>query len=284
MIREPFLFLKMKGCTKLDFIIDMYNSIVLTLSDIWYNLQSDFITCFIAKDRWRYYVEGIGNTLTMTAIALCIGAVIGIIIALIRSTWDKNNENMSGGFRVLMKILNAVCKIYLTVIRGTPVIIQLMIIYFVVFASSNNGVLIGALAFGINSGAYAAEIFRSGIMSIDKGQFEAGRSLGFSYIGTMRYIIMPQAIKNVLPTLANEFIVLLKETSVAAYVSVMDLTKAGDMVRGATYIQFMPLLAVAACYLVLVLFFTWLVSKLERKMSQSKSGSTKAIKATKRGV
>ncbi len=250
------------------------------MNDFFVSIRDEFIACFITKNRWEYYVEGIGNTLLMTAIALCIGVVIGLVIAIIRSTWDKNGEDMRGSSRVIMKILNAICKIYLTVIRGTPVIIQLMIIYYVVFASSNNGVLIGSLAFGINSGAYVAEIFRSGIMSIDKGQFEAGRSLGFNYLETMRYIIMPQAFKNVLPTLANEFIVLLKETSVAGYVSVMDLTKAGDIVRGTTYIQFMPLFAVAVVYLILVMFFTWIVGRLEKKLN-GQTGTT--ISKKKRG-
>ncbi|MFI3325609.1 MAG: amino acid ABC transporter permease [Clostridia bacterium] len=223
--------------------------------------------CVITRDRWRYYLQGLGNTISMTAVALCIGVVIGLIIAFVRTTWDKNSENMSGYSKIILSILNFICKVYLTVIRGTPVIIQLMIIYYVIFASSTNGMLIGALAFGINSGAYVAEIFRSGIMSIDNGQFEAGRSLGFNYFQTMRYIIMPQAIKNVVPTLANEFIVLLKETSVAGYVAVMDLTKAGDIVRGVTYVQFMPLLIVASMYLIMVMFFTHLVSKLEKKMA-----------------
>ncbi len=216
-------------------------------------------------------MTGIGNTLQMTAIALCIGIVIGVLIAVVRSTWDKNGDSMRGPARRVLGFFNALCKIYLTVIRGTPVVVQLMIIYYVVFASSNNGVLVGALAFGINSGAYVAEIFRSGIMSIDNGQFEAGRSLGFNYIQTMRYIIAPQAFKNVLPALANEFIVLLKETSVAGYVSVNDLTKGGDIIRGATYVQFMPLLAVAVCYLVMVMFFTWLVGKLERRLRDGKA-------------
>lgn len=236
--------------------------------------------CFIDKDRWEFYVEGLFSTLSMTAIALIIGATIGIIIAIVRTTWEKNGENMHGASRIILLICNALCKIYLTVIRGTPVIIQLMIIYYVIFASSNNGLLIGSIAFGINSGAYVAEIFRGGIMSIDNGQFEAGRSLGFNYLQTMKSIILPQALRNVLPTLANEFIVLLKETSVAGYVSVMDLTKAGDIVRGATYIQFMPLIIVAAIYLILVMFFTFLVGKIEKKFSQN----SKISKVKKAGI
>ena len=166
-------------------------------------------------------------------------------------------------------MLNSLCKFYLTVIRGTPVVIQLMIMYYIIFASSRNGVLIAMLAFGINSGAYVAEIIRGGIMSMDRGQLEAGRSLGFNYVKTMRFIIVPQAMKSVLPALANEFIVLLKETSVAGYVAVKDLTKGGDIIRGVTYSAFMPLIAVAVIYLVLVMFFTWLVGKLERRLRSS---------------
>ena len=166
-------------------------------------------------------------------------------------------------------MVDKICRVYLTVIRGTPVVVQLMIIYFVIFAWSDNGTMIAALAFGLNSGAYVAEIVRGGIMSIDNGQFEAGRSLGFNYLQTMRYIIVPQTIKNVLPSLMNEFIALLKETSVAGYVAVQDLTKAGDIIRSRTYSAFMPLIAVALIYLIVVMFFTWLVGKLERRLRAS---------------
>ena len=158
---------------------------------------------------------------------------------------------------------------YLTVIRGTPVVVQLMIMYYIILASSNNKLLVGMIAFGVNSGAYVAEIVRSGIMSIDPGQFEAGRSLGFNYVQTMRYVIIPQALKNVLPALANEFIVLLKETSVAGYIAMQDLTKGGDIIRGVTYSPFMPLIGVALIYLVMVMFFTFLVNKLERRLRNS---------------
>ena len=168
-----------------------------------------------------------------------------------------------------MTFLNAIAKVYLTVIRGTPVVIQLLIIYFVIFASSDNGVVIAALAFGINSGAYVAEIVRGGIMSIDKGQMEAGRSLGFNYIETMRYIIIPQAFKNVLPSLANEFIALLKETSVSGYVAVVDVTRAGNIIRGQTFSAFMPLIAVAIIYLVMVMVLTYFVGVLERRLRNS---------------
>ena len=169
-----------------------------------------------------------------------------------------------------MKVLNFVCSVYLTVIRGTPVVVQLLIIYFVIFGTVDiSKILVAIMAFGINSGAYVAEIFRSGIMSIDNGQFEAGRSLGFNYSQTMRYIIMPQAFKNVLPALGNEFIVLLKETSVSGYIALQDLTKGGDIIRSRTYDAFMPLLAVALIYLVMVMIFTRLVNMLERRLRNS---------------
>ena len=237
----------------------------------WFSgIKKDFIKTFITDDRWKYLWNGLGVTLRITFFALILGVVIGVVIAIVRSTHDKNIDTMRPGVgRGLLRFFNGLCKLYLTVIRGTSVVIQLMIIYYVIFSSSNNGVLIGTLAFGINSGAYVAEIIRGGIMSIDNGQFEAGRSLGFNYVQTMWYIIIPQAFKNVLPSLANEFIVLLKETSVAGYVAVNDLTKGGDIIRGITYISFMPLIAVAVIYLIMVIFFSKLVSILERRLRKS---------------
>ncbi|MBE6948240.1 MAG: amino acid ABC transporter permease [Ruminococcaceae bacterium] len=237
----------------------------------WFaDLKSDFIKTFIVEDRWRYLWDGLGVTLQIALFAALLGIVIGIVLAIIRATHDKNIETMHPGLgKFFLKLANAIAKVYLTVIRGTPVIIQLMIIYYVIFASSDNGVLIGTLAFGINSGAYVAEIVRGGIMSIDNGQFEAGRSLGFNYVQTMWYIIIPQTFKNVLPSLANEFIVLLKETSVSGYVAVKDLTKGGDIIRGITYQSFMPLIAVAIIYLIMVMFFTKLVGILERRLRKN---------------
>ena len=193
--------------------------------------------------------------------AVLIGVVLGFLIAIVRTTHDKTGK---------LKILNAICKVYLTVIRGTPVVVQLMIIYFIIFGSVDiSKVVVAIVAFGINSGAYVAEIFRSGIMSIDNGQFEAGRSLGFNYAQTMMYIVMPQAFKNVLPTLCNEFISLLKETSVSGYIALQDLTKGGDIIRSRTYDAFMPLIAVALIYLAMVMIFTKLVSLLERRLRNS---------------
>lgn len=223
--------------------------------------QERFNDNFIQDDRWKYIWEGLTVTLRVTLFAVILGIVIGFLIAIIRSTYDKTGK---------MKILNFVCSVYLTVIRGTPVVVQLLIIYFVIFGSVDiNKIVVAIMAFGINSGAYVAEIFRSGIMSIDNGQFEAGRSLGFNYSQTMRYIIMPQAFKNVLPALGNEFIVLLKETSVSGYIALQDLTKGGDIIRSRTYDAFMPLLAVGLIYLVMVMIFTKLVNMLERRLRSS---------------
>ena len=233
-------------------------------------LAADFKLNFLDDSRWTYLLNGLAVTLEITLAAVILGILIGILVATIRSTWDQNSENMHRSFgKTLLGFFNGLCKVYLTVIRGTPVVIQLMIMYYIIFSSSRNGVLIAMLAFGINSGAYVAEIIRGGIMSVDRGQLEAGRSLGFNYVQTMRHIIIPQAMKSVLPALANEFIVLLKETSVSGYVAVKDLTKGGDIIRGVTYSAFMPLIAVALIYLVMVMFFTWLVGKLERRLRSS---------------
>ena len=224
-------------------------------------LKSSFISNFIDDNRWRYITDGLKMSLLVTVFAVLIGVVLGFLIAIVRTTHDKTGK---------LKILNAICKVYLTVIRGTPVVVQLMIIYFIIFGSVDiSKVVVAIVAFGINSGAYVAEIFRSGIMSIDNGQFEAGRSLGFNYAQTMMYIVMPQAFKNVLPTLCNEFISLLKETSVSGYIALQDLTKGGDIIRSRTYDAFMPLIAVALIYLAMVMIFTKLVSLLERRLRNS---------------
>ena len=225
------------------------------------SLQRRFYLNFIKDDRWKYIWDGLGTTLKVTLFAVILGIVLGFLVAVVRSTYEKTGK---------LRILNFLCKIYLTVIRGTPVVVHLLIIYFVIFGSVKiDKVMVAVLAFGLNSGAYVAEIFRSGIMSIDNGQFEAGRSLGFNYAQTMFHIIMPQAFKNVLPALGNEFIVLLKETSVSGYIAMQDLTKGGDIMRSQTYDAFMPLLSVAAVYLVMVMIFTKLVSILERRLRNS---------------
>ena len=216
---------------------------------------------FIKDNRWKYIVNGLGVTLRVTLFAVLIGIAIGFIVAIIRSTYEKTGK---------LKILNLLANIYLTVIRGTPVVVQLLIIYFVIFSSVRvDKIFVAIIAFGINSGAYVAEIIRSGIMSIDPGQMEAGRSLGFNYIQTMCYIIIPQAFKNVLPALGNEFIVLLKETSVAGYIALEDLTKGADIIRSQTYSPFIPLLSVAIIYLGIVMLLTFLLKKLERRLRSS---------------
>ena len=235
------------------------------LEDLFYR----FYKSLIFDARYEMYIEGLKNTLILTFFALLIGIVLGVIVALIRVTWDKNGEEMTGAPKAVLSFANAICQTYLTVIRGTPVIVQVMIMNFVIFATSRNKLMIGALSFGINSGAYVAEIIRGGIMSVDAGQMEAGRSLGFGYVPTMQFIILPQAFKNVLPTLANEFIVLLKETSVAGYIGLTDLTYAGNIVGGNSYDYLFPLLVTAIIYLIMVMFFTYLVGKLERRLRSS---------------
>ena len=240
---------------------------------LWFaNFKDDFITNFINDDRWKWMLDGLKMTLIITLLSGILGIVIGVMIATVRSTYDKNKTALKrrGGIGyITLRILNCICNVYLAIIRGTPVVVQLLIMYFIIFASSRNGMMVAVIAFGINSGAYVAEIFRGGIMSVDSGQFEAGRSLGFNYIQTMIYIIIPQMFKMVLPTLCNEFIVLLKETSVAGYVGIQDLTKAGDLIRGRTFSAFMPLIAVAIIYLIIVLLFTYLVGRLERRLRKS---------------
>ena len=224
-------------------------------------LKSQFILNFITDNRWLLLINGLAVTLKITFFAVILGFILGFGVAVVRNIYDNTKK---------LKFLNFLCNIYITVIRGTPVVVQLLIIYFVIFSSVRIDKSFAAiLAFGINSGAYQAEIFRSGINSVPKGQMEAGRSLGFSYPQTMITIIMPQAIKNILPTLANEFIVLMKETSVASYIALDDLTKAGEVIRSKTYSAMMPFLAVALLYLIMVMLFSYLVKLLERRLARS---------------
>ena len=217
-------------------------------------------------------LKGLLATLEITAVALLIGIAIGVVVAAVRSSYDKNKESMRrrGGINYyLLSGANLICRVYLTIIRGTPTVVQLLIAYYLVFSWSTNSLGIAMLAFGINSGAYVAEIIRGGIMSIDEGQFEAGRSLGFNYVGTMYYVVVPQVFKNVLPALFNEFIVLIKETSVAGYIGIEDLTKMGDLIRSRTFSAFMPLIAVALIYLLMVMGLTWLDDRLERRLRRN---------------
>lgn len=223
-------------------------------------LIQKFTQNFIENQRYMYLVRGLGYTLIITAFALIIGVIVGFLVAIIRSTHDKH-----GG----LNFLNALCKIYLTVWRGTPTVVQLMIMYYIVLATVNNKILVAVIAFGLNSAAYVAEIVRSGIMSVDEGQFEAGRSLGLNYSQTMQLIILPQAFKNVLPALGNEMITLLKETSVGGYIGTMDLTKGADIIRSQTYEPLMPLLGCAAIYLILVMILTAGLHKLEGRLRSS---------------
>ena len=228
---------------------------------MWQQFLETFRLNFIDDNRWTYITVGLENTLIITFFSCLVGIVLGFLVGMVRSTYEKTHK---------MKFLNALCSLYLTVIRGTPVLVQLLIIYFVIFGSVRiSKIPVAVMAFGINSGAYVAEIFRSGIMSIDPGQMEAGRSLGFSYRETMWYVIMPQAFKNVLPALCNEFIALLKETSISGYIAIQDLTKGGDIIRSRTYSAFMPLFAVALIYLVIVMIFSKLTKILERRLRQN---------------
>ena len=239
----------------------------------WFLEMKDvFILCFIDDNRWEWLVEGFINSIIITLLAIVIGLFFGIVLAAIRSSYDKNEESLKirgGAGYVLLKVLNGIAKVYITVIRGIPVVVQLMLWYFVILVSQDNDILVAIVAFGFNSAAYVAEIFRGGIMSIDNGQFEAGRSLGFNYVQTMIYIVLPQTIKATLPTLLNEIIALLKETSVAGYVGIMDLTKAGDLIRGRTFEAFMPLIAVAIIYLVTVIVLTKVFSIIERRLRKN---------------
>ena len=223
--------------------------------------MSDFISSFqldfIKDDRYMYLLRGLGNTLLIAVLAVLLGIVVGFLVAIIRATHDKH-----GG----LNILNFICKVYLTIWRGTPTMVQLLIMYYIILVSLNSKIAVAVIAFGLNSAAYVAEIVRSGIMAVDEGQFEAGRSLGLNYGQTMRLIILPQAFKNVLPALANEFITLLKETSISGYIAIPDLTKGGDLIRSQTYDPFLPLFGVAIVYLVIVMILTAGVHKLEMRL------------------
>ena len=225
------------------------------------SFKGDFITNFVKNDRWHYLLDGFIVTVVVAFSSVLFGVLIGFVIAIIRCTADQTGK---------LKVADFICRIYLTVIRGTPVVLQLLIIYFVVFGSVDvDKVLVAVLAFGINSGAYVAEIIRSGIMSVDRGQMEAGRSLGLNYSQTMGMVILPQALKNVLPALGNEFIVLLKETSVCGFIALQDLTKGGDIIRSQTYNAFQPLIAVALVYLIMVVIFTKLLELLEKRLKRN---------------
>lgn len=221
------------------------------------DIKSDFYNSIIYDDRYLYILEGVKNTILMALFAVIIGILLGLVIALIRNNYDNNKK---------LPILNQIAKLYVTIIRGTPVLLQLMIIYYIIFATVDiNIVLVGVIAFGLNSSAYVSEIIRAGISSIDKGQMDGGRALGLTYKETMRMIILPQAIKNVMPALGNEFITLLKETSVAGYIGIIELTKAGDIISSRTYNYFFPLIITAIIYLIMTLGLSKIISKFEKR-------------------
>ena len=232
----------------------------------WQDFFMKFYRAFIESSRWQQYIEGVGTTLLVTAMALVLGIVLGIVVAMIRTAHDQQRP---GHHNPILFILNLICKIYVTIIRGTPMMVQLLIMGLVIFANSRNFTMVGALTLGINSGAYVAEIIRGGLMSVDKGQMEAGRSLGLNYIQTMRFIVVPQAIKAILPALGNEFIVLLKDTSLITVIGGKELLYAARGIMNRTYEQMFPLLGTAGIYLVLVMIFSWLLGILERRLRQS---------------
>ena len=232
----------------------------------WQRLFVLFYQAFIEADRWKQYLNGVGTTLTVTAMALILGIILGIIVAVIRTS---HAQQRPGQRNILLGLINLVCRVYVTVIRGTPMMVQLLIMGMVIFKSSRNFTMVGALSLGINSGAYVSEIIRGGLMSLDPGQSEAGRSLGLNYLDTMRFIVVPQAIKAILPALGNEFIILLKDTSLITVIGGKELLYAAQGIYGRTYEQMFPLFGIALIYLVLVMIFSWLQGILERRLRQS---------------
>ncbi len=258
----------------------------------WQEFYVKFFQAFLEGNRWKMYLEGVGTTLLCTAMALAIGIALGILVAMIRTAHDQQRPNLlsnkkrlpylirklrgqpSTGTTVrfrnpILAVLNRLCQVYVTVIRGTPMMVQLLIMGFVIFRSSRNYTMVGALTLGINSGAYVAEIIRGGLMALDPGQAEAGRSLGLNYIDTMTFIVIPQAFKAILPSLGNEFIILLKDTSLITVIGGKELVYAAQAIYGRTYEQMFPLIGIACVYLVLVMIFSWLLSILERRLRQS---------------
>lgn len=230
------------------------------------SLQRQFIQAFIEKDRWQLYLDGLGISLLLTIGALVLGVLIGVLIAVVRTQYDQNPQ----GRNIAMRFVNGICKIYTTVIRGTPMMVQLMIWGFVIFKSQRNLFPVAVLGLGLNSGAYVAEIIRSGIMSIDPGQMEAGRSLGLGYTQVMKSIIIPQAIKNILPALGNEMITLFKDTSLVYVLgSIKDLTRVANNIGARIYNYLVPLILAALMYLIIVMILTWLLGILERRLRRS---------------
>ena len=234
--------------------------------NFWQDAYMKFYNAWFEADRWKQYFQGLGTTIQVTVMALLIGVVLGVLVAMIRTAHDQQRP---GKRNPLLGLVNLLCKVYVTVIRGTPMMVQLLIMGLVIFASSRNKTLIGALSLGINSGAYVAEIIRGGLMSLDPGQMEAGRSLGLNYFDTMRFIVIPQAFKAILPSLGNEFITLLKDTSLINVIGGKEVVYFAQAIITKTYQPMMPYLITAVMYLILVLIFTWLQGKLERRLRQS---------------
>ena len=233
----------------------------------WFeSLVPRFQTAFVEGDRWQLYLQGLGTTLKMTVIALILGVCLGLVVAVIRTAHAQQRPNRRNP---LLGFINILCSIYTTVVRGTPMMVQLLIWSFVIFATSRNKVMVGIIGLGINSGAYVAEIIRGGLMSVDIGQSEAGRSLGLNYFDTMRFIVIPQAFKTILPSLGNEFITLFKDTSLVNAIGAAELTYYASRIGGRTFDYMPPLLGIAVMYLVIVIIFTWLQGKLERRLRQS---------------
>ena len=232
----------------------------------WQNAYIQFYNAWFYKDRWTMYFDGLLTTLEVTVMALALGVVLGVVVAMIRTAHDQQRLGKRNPF---LSVVNFLCRIYVTVIRGTPMMVQLLIMGLVIFASNRNKTLIGALSLGINSGAYVAEIIRGGLMSLDPGQMEAGRSLGLGYFDTMRFIVVPQAFKNILPSLGNEFITLFKDTSLVNTIGAAELTYQAMRIGGRTFDYMPPLIGSALMYLVIVIVFTWLQGKLERRLRQS---------------
>ena len=221
---------------------------------------------FLEGDRWKLYLQGLGTTLELTVIALIFGVLLGLVVAVIRSAHDQQRV---GRRNPVLGVLNVLCQIYTTVIRGTPMLVQLFIWTFVIFPTQRNKILVAFIGLGVNSGAYVAEIIRGGLMSVDAGQSEAGRSLGLSYFDTMRFIVIPQAFKNILPSLGNEFITLFKDTSLAQAIGGAEMLYYASTIGGRTFDYMPPLLGIAAMYLAIVIVFTWLQGKLERRLRES---------------
>ena len=236
----------------------------------WFaKLANDFAQTFITKDRWQLFAKGFTVTIRVAILALLMGIAIGVLVAIVRTKHDSRKKNAHGFGNVILNILNAICQVYLTIIRGTPMMVQLLIMGFVIFKSSRNFTVVGALSLGINSGAYVAEIIRGGLMSLDPGQMEAGRSLGLGYFDTMRFIVIPQAFKAILPALGNEFITLLKDTSLISVIGGKEIVYFAQAIITKTYEPMYPYIITAIMYLIMVLIFTWLQGKLERRLRES---------------